>query len=417
MTPARTTAHRFLGGAAATALAAALALTAAAPPAAAAAAAVDPLVWGNAQAWAANGDAVSGYSTAVSFGGADEERGDTDEVYGPLAPYIEVEGSSRTVVDGEGATATATVESAVLRLTVVDLVALGMIDVPSDTDIAPSGADTAPSSSPEDAPSGDGEDPLTPYWDAPTPEREEDPRPQQPPTDEDLPYFSEEAESPHPQSPSPGESPSDGVIALDDADTRRVSADDNALEVSVADVATTASAGFSGHTGTGFDHGALSAFGVPVEGLRPGRAVVVEHTLEIMDKEGETVRQVPVEVGFARVQETFDDEDPDWRGKGARSRLVVSVSVGGAGDGNGFSVDFADSWALGSTYAAGASPSPSGRVDTSPQAQERSNNSLAMTGSSLAALITAALVAVGGGSTATFLARKRTSAMDDRLGD
>jgi hypothetical protein len=210
----------------------------------------------------------------------------------------------------------------------------------------------------------------------------------------------------------------DDVIVLDDASTRRVAAD-NTLEISVADVTTTATAGFDGHAGTGFDHGALSAFGGPVDQVRPGRAQVVEDVLEVMDEDGKTVLEVPVAVHFARVQETFDDEDPDWRGQGARSRLSVTVSVGDAADHNGFSVDFADSWALGSTYAAGAgaSPSPGDRASSAPQAQPRSNNNLAMTGSSLAALITAALVAIGGGSTATFLARKRTSAMDDRIGD
>lgn len=407
MTPARKSAHRLLGAAAAAVLAASLGLTAS--PAGAATAAVDPLVWGNAQAWAANGDAVSGYSTAVSFGGDSEERGDTGEVYGPLAPYISIRGSSRTAVDDKGAAATAGVESAVLRLTVVDLVTLGMIDVPSGVDLAPS--------SPDDVPSGDGEDPLGPYWDAPTPQDGDEPEPRQPPADGDHPFRDGESESPAPESPSPSGSPTDDVIALDDADTRRVSAD-NTLEISVADVVTTASAGFSGRTDTGFEHGALSAFGVPVGELRSGRAHVVEDVLEIMDEDGETVQEVPVAVHFARVQETFDDEDPDWRGEGSRSRLSVTVSVGAAGDGNGFSIDFADAWALGSTYATGSSPSPQDRASASPQAQEqRPRNNLAMTGSSLAALITAALVAVGGGSAATFLARKRTSAMDDRLGD
>ncbi|MFL1379052.1 MULTISPECIES: hypothetical protein [unclassified Nocardiopsis] len=413
MTPARTTAHRLLGGTAVAVLAAVLGLTVSLPPAATAATAVDPLVWGNAQAWAANGDAVSGYSTAVSFGGDNEERGDTADVYGPLAPYIDIEGSSHTVIGAKGATSTAVVDSAVLRLTVADLIGLGMIDVPADLDIAPSAPDDAPSA-------GDGEEPLSPYWDAPTPEGEEEPRPQQPPADGDHPGFTGESQSPDPASPSPGESesPADDVIVLDDASTRRVAAD-NTLEISVADVTTTASAGFDGHTGTGFDHGALSAFGVPVDQVRPGRAQVVEDVLEVMDEDGETVLEVPVAVHFARVQETFDDEDPDWRGQGARSRLSVTVSVGDTADHNGFSVDFADSWALGSTYAAGSgtSPSPGDRASSAPQAQPRSNNNLAMTGSSLAALVTAALVAIGGGSTATFLARKRTSAMDDRIGD
>lgn len=421
MTPARSTAHRLLGGAAVTVLAAALGLTVSAPRAATAATAVDPLVWGNAQAWAANGDAVSGYSTAVGFGGDNEEHGDTADVYGPLSPYIDIEGSSHTAVDAGGATATAVVDSAVLRLTVVDLVALGMIDVPTDVDIAPTAPDT-----PEASPSAeDDEETLAPYWDPPTPEAEETPRPhpRQPPADEDEPHVQGETESPDPADtepaiPFPSESPTDDVIALDDAVTRRV-ADDNTLEISVADVVTTASAGYDGHTGTGFEHGVLSAFGVPVDPLRPGRAQVVEDVLEVMDEEGETVLEVPVAVHFARVQETFDDEDPDWRGQGSRSRLSVTVSVGDADDDNGFSVDFADSWSLGSTYAAGSgsSPSPDDRASTAPQAQQRSDNSLAMTGSSLAALVTAALVAIGGGSTATFLARKRTSAMDDRIGD
>ncbi|WP_306369070.1 hypothetical protein [Nocardiopsis sp. CC223A] len=432
MTPAITTARRLLGGTAVAVLAAALGLTLSAPPAATAATAVEPLVWGNAQAWAANGDAVSGYSAAVSFGGDNEEHGDTADVYGPLAPYIDIEGSSHTVIDSGGAAATAVVDSAVLRLTVADLVALGMVDVPTDVDIvptAPASPDASPDASPEASPSaGDGEDPLAPYWDTPTPKDEEAPRPQQPPADEDRPRFEGESEGTDPASPSPegsdpagpspSESPTDDVIALDDASTRRVAAD-NTLEISVADVTTTATAGYDGHTGTGFEHGTLSAFGVPVDPLRPGRAQVVEDVLEVMDEEGETVLEVPVAVHFARVQDSFDDEDPDWRGRGARSRLSVTVNVGDAEDGNGFAVDFADSWALGSTYAAGpgTSPTPDERTDTAPQAQQRSNNDLAMTGSSLAALVTAALVAIGGGSTATFLARKRTSAMDDRIGD
>ncbi|MDE3724698.1 hypothetical protein PWG71_25205 [Nocardiopsis sp. N85] len=403
MTPARTTGRRLFDGTALVALAAAFGLTVPAPAAATSAAAVDPLVWGNAQAWAANGDVVAGYSTAVGFGGENEERGDTTDVFGPLAPYIDIEGSSHTVIDDDGARSTAVVESAVLRLTVIDLVALGMIDVPADLDLAPS--------SPTETPTpGDGE---APHQDVPTPEGEDGPRPQRPPAEGDDTLLGEESESPGP-SPSP-----DGgeVVALDDADTRRVSAD-NTLEISVSDIVTTASAGFDGRTGTTFEHGALTAFGVPLEPLEDaGDGYVVEDVLVVLDEEGEVIEEVPVAVRFLRTQETFDDQDPDWRGQGTRSRLTVSVRVGDADDGNGFAVDFADSWALGSTYVAGASASPDDRSGSSPQAQERSNGDLAMTGGSLAALVTAAVVAIGGGSAATFLARKRTTAMDDRIED
>ena len=431
MTPVRSTAHRLLGGAAAAVLAAAIGLTLHAPRTAAAATVLDPPVWGNAQAWAANGDAVSGYSAAVGFDGDNEEHGDIADRHGLLAPYLEIEGSSHAAVGDGGAVATTTVDSAVLRLTVTDLMDLGLIEVPVET-----GADAPEPLPPAEDGEGDEDDGgvesaedegerFVPYSDPSTPGTEGTPRPHpwRPPVDEDGPNLQDERRSPAPTDlwspfPSPSESPTDGVISLDDALIRRISAD-NTLEISVTDVVTTASAGYDGHTGTRFEHGALSAFGVTVDPLRPGRAQVVEDVLEVMDEEGRTVLEVPVAVHFARIQESFDDEDPDWQGKGSRSRLNVTVHIGGTGGEGGFSVDFADSWALGSTYAAGSGspPSADGENRTTPQAQQHSGGSLALTGSSLAALATAALVAIGGGSTATFLARKRTSAMDDRIGD
>src|SRR5699024_12663497 len=83
---------------------------------------------------------------------------------------------------------------------------------------------------------------------------------------------------------------------------------------------------------------------------------------------------------------------------------------------DGFACDLSDSLALCSCYDGG---SPALEKESGDEVVEdnTSGGNLATTGSSLTALVTAAIVAVGGGGAATFLARKRTTAMDDRIED
>src|SRR5699024_1674827 len=81
-----------------------------------------------------DGDLAAGHSTAVGFGGDSQDHATAADVFGPLADYAEISGESRALVDQDGARAQARVESASLRLTVDDLIELGMIDPPSTPD-------------------------------------------------------------------------------------------------------------------------------------------------------------------------------------------------------------------------------------------------------------------------------------------
>src|SRR5699024_11361309 len=92
------------------------------------------LMWSNSQTWVADVDLAAGHSTAVGFGGDSQDHATAADVFGPLADYAEISGESRALVDQDGARAQARVESASLRLTVDDLIELGMIDPPSTPD-------------------------------------------------------------------------------------------------------------------------------------------------------------------------------------------------------------------------------------------------------------------------------------------
>lgn len=385
-------------------------------------AAAGPLVWGNAQAWVTDGDVVSGYSTAISFGGQTEGSAEAKELFGPMAEYLEIDGESSTVVDDVGARATSTVRTATFRMGVADLAAHGMIDVPPEVDLS------EPSASPGDEPTGkptDGEG-GTPFGGAPVPEDRGDgndtgdiagrgDRTEEHKSDEPFATpFREPRETPPPSDP-PIEG--DEALILGGATSETVSTDGNSVEFTLADVTTTASAGYGGRTDAGFTHGDLTAFGVPVGPLAAGEdGYVVKDLLEVLDDDGDVALEVPVNIRFVVNETAFEDEDLDWRGRGVRSWMTVWVQVGEPEEEKGFAVDFADSWVLGSTHTAATPPVPGDKGDAAGEAA-RPDNRLATTGSSLAALTTAALVAVGGGSAATFLARKRTTAMDDQIED
>ncbi|GAA0975457.1 hypothetical protein GCM10009551_008980 [Nocardiopsis tropica] len=376
-----------------------------------ASASTTPMVWGNAQAWVADGDVVTGYSTAVSFGGETEASADTDDLFGPMADYVEIDGESHTLVDGEGALAAATVDTATFRMDVADLAAHGMVDVPPDVELS------EPSGEPQEEPTGEG----TPFQDEPSPgatggegepgaAEEEGGR---------LPEPEKSPQTPgegHRETPEQSPSEEDELLVLDETNSGTVAADGNAVEFTLADAASSASAGYGGVTEATFEHGRLTAFGVPV-GPVGADGVVVEDVIELFDESGDVALEVPVSVRFVVNEATFEDEDAEWDGKGIRSWMTVWVQVGAPEEEKEFAVDFADSWALGSTYAASAPPVPGDKGEAAEEEAARPDNRLATTGGSLAGLITAAVVAVGGGAAATFLARKRTTAMDDRIGD
>lgn len=373
-----------------------------------------PMFWGNAQAWVADGDVVTGYSTAVSFGGETEASATADDLFGPMASYVEIDGESHTLVDDRGARAAATADDVVFRMGLSDLADHGLIDLPPGVELSPS---EAPDEEPE-------EQEGTPFQDEPSPEATGG-EPEPGGGEEDGGAPREPQESPRPsQTPGEGDrevpeespSPDDQVVVLDETNSGTVAADGNALEFTLADVATTARSGFDGRTEASFAHGDLTAFGVPVGPLGPDGAVV-EDVLELFDEDGGVALSVPVSVRFVVNETTFEDEDASWDGEGVRSWMTVWVQVGDAEDEQGFAVDFADSWALGSTYDATSPPVPGDKGGAEEEVAARPDHRLATTGSSLAALITAAVVAVGGGAAATFLARKRTTAMDDQIGD
>ncbi|SIO91257.1 hypothetical protein [Nocardiopsis sp. JB363] len=408
MTPAVPSARRFLAGGTLFVALGTLGVASAAP------AAASPLVWASAQGWVADGDLVAGYSTAISFGGERQDESDAVPLFGPLAEYARVQGESRTaVVDETGASSQVRVDEARVRLGVEDLLDLGMIDLPEGVE-APSaspsdGLDDRSGDAPEeDDPeeSGDGAEETPPERDR---QQADEPTP-------DTPF-----EEP---SPTPGESPSEeDVVILGEGDSENVSTDGNSIEFTLQDVRSTADAGYDERTEASLEYGELTAFGAPVPDFEG--EYTAEDTLEVLDAEGETAEEVPVSIRFIEHESRFEDDQEGWKGEGVRSALTVWVQVGDPEDQNGFAVDFADAWAIGSVHGTetGGDDGEDERVERGERGEKPEDEAaapsgrLATTGSSIAALITAAVVAVGGGASATFLARKRTTAMDDRIED
>ncbi|WP_088177555.1 hypothetical protein [Nocardiopsis xinjiangensis] len=436
MTSTKPIVRRLLGGGVLCAVFGALTVGTAAP------ASASPLVWGNAQAWVSDGDAVSGYSTAISHGDAHEEEADAEEISGPLAEYAEISGSSYALVDDEGAHAVSAVDSAVFRLEVEDLVDLGMIDVPEPEKGGEGGRNGTEEEDEADEPStledqaapDEDDEPAeeTEHWteaDEPeaVPSPEPPPRPEEDaggegtdegegdPQDQESPESEESPEVGATESPIRGDArlmPLDTAAASDTGGT-------GGVEFTVADVRATVRAEYGGRTRTDFEHGEITAFGEPVRELEQGgEGTTVTDVLEVPDTEGGPGEEIPVSVHFVVNESNFEDEDPEWEGEGARSWLTVWVQVGEPGEENGFAVELADSWALGSTHVSESGPSPSEGEDGETAAEEAPVSRLPTTGGgSLAALVTAACVAVGGGCAATYLARGRTTAMDDRIED
>ncbi|MFJ6017911.1 hypothetical protein ACIQFP_01055 [Nocardiopsis alba] len=335
------------------------------------------LVQADARAWVADGDLVTGYSAMTGFGDDGEDRAGSETLRGPLARYARIQGESLSEVDGEsGASAWSRVDTAEVRLDVPALVALGMIDlpgVPFETPEPPAGAeDTAPAEE-----RGTGEPPGA----TSTPPSESEPE---------------------------GEEP----LILGENETTNVLADDNAVEFTVADVYSSADARYDGRTRADLEYGELTAFGRTVPDFED--EYVAEEVLEVFDKNGRVVEEVPVSVRFLPDEASFDDEHEKGRGEGIRSSLTVSVQVGDPEDENGFVVDFAETRASG--FGRDGVSGEEG-VEEAGGREAASPHLLATTGGSIAALVTAAAVTVGGGTAATFLARKRTTALDDRIED
>ncbi|MFE9243179.1 hypothetical protein [Nocardiopsis sp. NPDC006938] len=394
MTPAKPSVRRALVGGTLFVALGALGVVAALP------ASADQLVWANAQARVADGDLVSGHSEALGFGVETEDAAPAEPAQGPLSAFTRITGEGRTLVNDRGALSQTVVERATVRIGVDDLVGLGLVD-PGQGRVEVPGQTPSPEPEPDSAPPGVNDDGAH--------EREDTgqgPRQAERPTP-DAPF--------HDPSEEPGASPSeDDTVALGEGASETVSADANAIEFSLTDVRTSAAAAYDGSTETTFEYGELSAFGVPVADFDGDHRV--EETLEVLDERGDTRAEVPVSIRFVAVSEAFDDEDEDWEGEGVRSALTVSVVVGDPELGQGFTADLADSWAIGSTHIAPEAPGEGERGEGERETSVASQR-LATTGSSLAALVTAAVVAVGGGATATFLARKRTTAMDDQIED
>ncbi|MGW5875191.1 hypothetical protein ACWFMI_01380 [Nocardiopsis terrae] len=392
MTPADSSARRLVAGGTLFLALGALGVASAVP------AGATRLLWADAQAWAADGDLVAGYSTAVSVGGETEDDAGAERLLGPLAEYAQVEGESRTLVNARGALSEAVVEQAAVRLGVNDLIDLGMIDLAGEVGEPPAGA-------PEEEPRGSGPQ------DGPA---ERTPREREPKRE------SQQAEEPLPRTPpqiptqGPTDTPGEDVVILGEEDSETVSADGNAVEFTLTDVRASSAAAYGGETEASLEHGELTAFGEPVADFDGDH--LSEETLEVLDEEGGTLTEVPVSVRFLANEDVFDDEEDAWDGKGVQSSLTVWVQVGDPELENGFVVDFADTRAVGSTHGSATPPGTDG-LDEGRQEVTAPSKRLATSGGSLAALVAAAVVAVGGGAAATFLARKRTTAMDDRIED
>ncbi|WP_083678596.1 hypothetical protein [Nocardiopsis sp. CNR-923] len=415
----------------------------------------DELVWGTAQARAADGDLLAAHATATSFGDDIEDTAATEVLLGPLAPYSTISGEAVASIDAEGAHATTTVESATVRLGVDDLVDLGLVEPPEGW--VPTTAAAAP-----DEGAGEAGPDATAAPDAPdAPEAPE--APEAPLVPEATPTAAETAApGPGPSVREPDEEPGGDGDQLDDATAGPSTgpepvappssgvADDvlflgggaaapaadgvDTVGFTLTDVVSTASAGYDGRTETSLEYGELTAFGVDVEDVEDsGTGYVVDDRVAFLDDEGTVIEELRVRVGFAVNESEFEDEDEGWDGHGVRTWLTVWVQVDTADseDADRLVVEFAQARALGSTHEPGAtgdpgdgdrspSPSPPGGPASTPQpdpARDRSDNRLATTGGSLVALVVAAVVAVGGGTTATLLARKRTTALDDRIED
>lgn len=403
MTPAEPSVRRLLAGGFLFAALGAIGVASALP------ASADQLVWSNAQAWVSDGDLVTGYSTAISSGGENEDTAVADPLFGPLAEYARVRGESRTLVNGKGALAEAVVERASVRIGVGDLIDLGMIDA-ADGEAAGGG---------EGSPGDDPEERGGPAA-ADRPDRTDGA--QEVPSEDGLgERESQRAEEPTPHTPIPG--PSEGpsaspgdedVVVLGEGESDTASADGNVVEFTLTDVRTKAAAAYDGATEASFEYGELTAFGKPLAGFDGDHTV--EETLEVLDDSGETAAEVPVSIRFLANEQTFDDDNEDWDGAGVRSSFTVWVQVGAPELDHGFAVDFADSWAIGSTRTAATEPGKGERGEGQREIAAPSTP-LATTGSSLIGLVTAAAVAVGGGAAVTFLARKRTTALDDQIED
>ena len=426
MTPGKATVHRLLGGSTLFAALGALVVASATP------ASASPLTWGNAQAWVADGDLAAGHSTAVGFGGDSQEHATAADVFGPLADHAEINGESRALVDQDGARAQTRVEFASLRLTVDDLVELGMIDPPSTPDNtdgdSPSDQEPEPDSTEEHEdtePSPESSEPPDAPEESPGDDEPEQDSPYEEPQDPDATESPRATEAPEENPEDPGMSDARTLPLSspneDDPEERApraadVDGEEVAIEFTVADLATSADAQYDGTTEADFEHGDITVFGEPVEPLESGEHNSVKEVVEIFDEEGRLVEEVPIGVHFVVNESTFEDDDEDWQGKGVRSWLTVWIQVGDMEGEDGFVFDLADSWALGSLYD-GDSPALEKESGDEVVEENTSGGNLATTGSSLAALVTAAIVAVGGGGAATFLARKRTTAMDDRIED
>lgn len=428
MTSTKPIVRRLLGGGVVCAVFGVLTVGTAAP------ANTSPLVWGNAQAWVSDGDAVGGYSTAISHGDAHEDESETEEISGPLTEYAEIRGSSYTLVDDEGAHAVSAVDSAVFRLEADDLVDLGVIDVPEPGTDEGGTEDESDQTSPpeeEDAPDqGDAPTTEPPENWAETDEPEADPGPEPPPRPGGGEEETDEGDGePQQESPEPEESPKTQATeppARGDArlmPPAPVSASDSggtdSVEFTVADVHTTVRAGYDGRTRTDFEHGEITAFGEPVGELeRAGQSTTVDEVLEVSGAGGGPGEGIPVSVHFVVNESEFEDEDTEWEGAGARSWLTAWVQIGGPDGDSRFAVDLADSWALGSTHVFESGASSPESKDGEAGVEEHPVSRLPTTGGdSLAAVLTAACVAVGGGCAAIYLARGRTTAMDDRIED
>lgn len=415
MTPAKPSARRLLAGGTLAVALGALGIASAAP------ASAGQLVWANAQAWVTDGDLVTGYSTAISFGGDTEDGAEAEELFGPLAEYAEVTGESSTLVDDEGSKAESVVERASVRLSVDDLIDLGMVDPagegaegaqPSEP---PSASPSAPPSGPpeegRDGPDGQGEsEPGAEGGDRGDSSGDREPQRAEE-TDPDTPRASPSAS---PSAASPAED--EDTVILGEGGSDNVSADGNALEFTLSDLRSSAVADYDGQTEATFEHGELTAFGDPVPHFDGDHTV--EDTLEVFDEaSGDLLDEVPVSVRFLVNESGFEDEDEDWVGEGIRSSLTVWVQVGEPDRDNGFAVDFADSWAIGATHVSATKSDDGDRGGEELEETAAPSSRLATTGSSIVALVTAAVVAVGGGAAASFLARKRTTAMDDQIED
>ncbi|GLU46460.1 LPXTG cell wall anchor domain-containing protein [Nocardiopsis ansamitocini] len=395
-----TTFHRVLRGGAAFVALGAVGLAAAAP------AAAEPEWEGYAASSLAEAF-ISGetgyYSGIVGFVETWDGSASSDQsnVYGSLTPFLKVAGTTTVDVDASTASATSSVRSARLTMTVEDLFTLQEQE-PDEADDEGVLAEAEPPPAPS----------TTPAPDAPPAPDDTDTGAEAPPVEpteeatppaEELPEAGEGSDEVPVEEETPEIAP---VLLLDSGSTTLVSGDANTVvDIAFTGVESAATVTAGGDHEATLEYGTATAFG-----QEPGSDGVVTSTVDV---DGE---KVPIKVQFF----SWADSDQEW----ATSTLGAEIHLGGEHVGElyiGSSVSVGEEVGEGGPGNGSTGPGKGGGTGDNEQLsgaikdkvdKGKVDNALPTTGSSLGGLIAAgsALVLGGGGAALYFVRRKKSTA-------